>query len=131
MFKRNDGIGDNAIQNRFTALLKKSLHNRKVDYVMSLNKKYDKEFPIDLYNYSIGQEYDFLKAIINYEVIRSAFKNLSDRERKILVLHIIEDKDFNEIGKLFGLSYKGTATVFYKTISKLRESLGRYRDELW
>lgn len=76
--------------------------------------------------YLMGEEYDFLKAIIDFEVIRNALKNLSDRERKIIVLHIIQDKDFNEISKEFGLTYKGTATVFYRAISKLRHMLGRY-----
>ena len=40
MFKRNDGKGVNAVQNRFTALLKKALHNHKVDYIIAYNKTY-------------------------------------------------------------------------------------------
>lgn len=126
MFKRNDGIGDNAVQNKFTALLKRALCNRKLDYIKGLKIIIGRYLPLDDYMYLMGEEYDFLKVIIDFEVIRNALKNLSECERKIIVLHIIQDKDFNEISKEFGLTYKGTATVFYRAISKLRHMLGRY-----
>lgn len=130
MFKRNDGKGVNAVQNRFTALLKKALHNHKVDYIIAYNKKSGKEVPLTDYAYLIGEESDFIDAIIDYDTVRSALKTLTDRERKIIVLHILEDKDFSEIGAQLGLTYKGTATAFYRALNKLRETLGRYRDEL-
>ena len=77
----------------------------------------------------VGDEYDFIQAIIDYDVLKTALKSLSDREKKIIVAHILEDKDFAEIGRCLGLTYKGTATAFYRAITKLRETLGRYRDE--
>ena len=76
-----------------------------------------------------GDEYDFIQAIIDYDVLKTALKSLSDREKKIIVAHILEDKDFAEIGRCLGLTYKGTATAFYRAITKLSETLGRYRDE--
>ena len=128
MFKRNDGKGVNALQNRFTALLKTALRNRKIDYITEQGKRYGKEFPLVDYVGLAGDEYDFIQAIIDYDVLKTALKSLSDREKKIIVAHILEDKDFAEIGSL-GLTYKGTATAFYRAITKLRETLGRYRDE--
>ena len=127
MFKRNDGMGINAVQNKFTALLKTALRNRRIDYMVN-QKKYIKEVPIDEYA-TFGEEYDFIQAIVDYDVVRNAMKTLSERERKIVVMHILDDKDFAEIGKQFGLTYKGTATAFYRAIAKLREALERYRDE--
>ena len=129
MFKRNDGKGVNATQNRFTALLKKALHNHKVDYIIANNKRIVKEVPIIEYTHLLSEDSDFIDAIINYDTVRSALKTLTDRERKIIILHILEDKDFAEIGKQLGLSYKGTATAFYRALNKLRNALGRYRDE--
>jgi RNA polymerase sigma factor (sigma-70 family) len=129
MFKRNDGKGVNALQNRFTALLKTALRNRKIDYITEQGKRYGKEFPIVDYVGLAGDEYDFIQAIIDYDVLKTALKSLSDREKKIIVAHILEDKDFAEIGRSLGLTYKGTATAFYRAITKLRETLGRYRDE--
>lgn len=129
MFKRNDGKGVNALQNRFTALLKTALRNRKIDYITEQGKRYGKEFPLVDYVGLAGDEYDFIQAIIDYDVLKTALKSLSDREKKIIVAHILEDKDFAEIGRCLGLTYKGTATAFYRAITKLRETLGRYRDE--
>ena len=114
MFKRNDGKGVNALQNRFTALLKTALRNRKIDYITEQGKRYGKEFPLVDYVGLAGDEYDFIQAIIDYDVLKTALKSLSDREKKIIVAHI---------------TYKGTATAFYRAITKLRETLGRYRDE--
>lgn len=130
MSKRNDGQGVNAVQNRFTAMLKTSLHNHKVDYIEGKNKKLSREVPLEDYVYRLYDEDDFVRTIIDYDTVRSALKTLTDRERKIIVLHIIEDKDFAEVGKQVGLTYKGTATAFYRAMAKLRETLGRYRDEL-
>lgn len=127
MFKRNDGKGINAVQNKFTALLKTALRNRRIDYILH-QKKYDKEFSLDECQ-STGEEYDFIQAIVDFDVVKSALKTLSERERKIVLAHILEDRDFSDIGIEYGLTYKGTATVFYRAISKLREVLGRYRDE--
>ena len=126
MFKRNDGIGDNAAQNKFTALLKKSLHNNRINYMISYNRILYKELPLEQYSNFIEKSDDFVKTIVNCDAVRSALKTLSERERRIIVLHIIEDKDFSEISKEFGLTYKGTATVFYRAISKLRDIFGRY-----
>ena len=124
MFKRNDGKGVNALQNRFTALLKTALRNRKIDYITEQGKRYGKEFPLVDYVGLAGDEYDFIQAIIDYDVLKTALKSLSDREKKIIVAHILEDKDFAEIGRCLGLTYKGTATAFYRAITKLRETLG-------
>ena len=68
--------------------------------------------------------------MIDYEAVKNSLKVLTERERKIIILRILEDKDYSEIGKQMGLSYKGTATAFYKALKKLREALGRYQEEL-
>ena len=130
MFKRNDGIGVNATQNKFTAMLKFSIHNRKIDYMKTKGKILEKELFYNNHEYQMSEDYDFVQAIIDYDTVRTVLKTLSDREKKIIILHIWEDKDFEEIGKQFGLTYYGTATVFHRALKKLRETLGRYRDEL-
>lgn len=130
MFEKNDGKGVNAIQNKFTAMLKTALHNRRIDYIIKQNRIASREFPLTDYTELVGEEFDFLQAMIDYDAVKNALKILTERERKIIILHILEDKDFAEIGNLLGLSYKGTATAFYRAIKKLRETLGRYRDEL-
>lgn len=44
----------------------------------------------------VGDEYDFIQAIIDYDALKTALKSLSDREKKIIVAHILdEDRKIN------------------------------------
>ena len=62
MFEKNDGKGVNAIQNKFTAMLKTALHNHKIDYIIKHNRIANQEFPLTDYTEIIGEEYDFMQA---------------------------------------------------------------------
>lgn len=88
MFERNDGKGVNAIQNKFTSMLKTALHNHRIDYIIGRNRITSREFPLTDYTEIIGQEYDFVQAMIDYEAIKNSLKILTERERKIIILHI-------------------------------------------
>ena len=127
MFKKNNGKGINAVQNKFTALLKTALHNRRIDYILQ-QKRYYNEISLDEYIIADKTD-DFIQTIIDLDVVKIALKTLNERERKIVLAHILEDKNFADIGLEFGLTYKGTATVFYRAMTKLREILRRYHDE--
>lgn len=127
MFKRNNGKGINAVQNKFTALLKTALRNRRIDYILQ-QKRYYNEISLDEYIIADKTD-DFIQTIIDLDVVKNALKTLNERERKIVLAHILEDKNFADIGLEFGLTYKGTATVFYRAMTKLREILRRYHDE--
>ncbi len=127
MFKRNNGKGINAVQNKFTALLKTALRNRRIDYILQ-QKRYYNEISLDEYIIADKTD-DFIQTIIDLDVVKNALKTLNERERKIVLAHILEDKNFADIGLEFGLTYNGTATVFYRAMAKLREVLGRYNDE--
>lgn len=127
MFKRNNGKGINAVQNKFTALLKTALRNRRIDYILQ-QKRYYNEISLDEYIIADKTD-DFIQTIIDLDVVKIALKTLNERERKIVLAHILEDKNFADIGLEFGLTYKGTATVFYRAMTKLREILRRYHDE--
>lgn len=37
---------------------------------------------------------------------------------------MIDEKDFDEIGAEIGLTYKGTAAIYYRTLAKLRNLIG-------
>lgn len=127
MFKKNDGKGINAVQNKFTALLKTALRNRRIDYILQ-QKRYYNEISLDEYIIADKTD-DFIQTIIDLDVVKIALKTLNERERKIVLAHILEDKNFADIGLEFGLTYKGTTTVFYRAMTKLREILRRYHDE--
>ncbi|HBJ10147.1 MAG TPA: hypothetical protein DDY61_00205 [Ruminococcaceae bacterium] len=41
-----------------------------------------------------------MQGIIDYDVFKTALKSLSEREKKIIVAHILEDKGFAEIAEV-------------------------------
>ena len=92
MLKRNDSLGVNAIQNKFTAMLKTSLHSHKVDYLKGKLKIYDKEVPLEDYAYCICVKEDFVENIIDYNSVMAAINVLAYKEQKIISSHIIKDK---------------------------------------
>lgn len=130
MFKRNDGKGDNILQNRFTAFLKASMRNRKIDYIRNKSKTEGRETHLESYQGYHYDDYDFIDALAEYEALKSALSMLSVREREILTAHLIYNEDFSQIGRRYGLTYKGAASVFYRTVKKLRYIIGGYFNEL-
>lgn len=130
MFKKNDGKGENALQNRFTALLKVSLHNRKIDYIRNKLKFEGRETHFENYCGYPADDYNFIDALAEYDALKSALNMLSVREREIIIAHLIYDEDFSQIGRRYGITYKGAAAVFYRTVKKLKNIIGGYFNEL-
>lgn len=126
MYKKNDGKGINYIQNRFSAFLKMSLHNNRINYLKKQCRKTDNEVPIEKYEYYLSEDDTFARSLIDCEIIKKALNEISERERKIFLGHLLDEKDFEELGKVYGLSYKGAAAVFYRTLKKLRNTIGGY-----
>ena len=129
MFKTNDGYGDNAIQNRFTAMLVVSTRNKKLDFIEKRRKSSLRELSIDDYEFFLTDSNDFVDTLADLDVLRSALKLLDEKERNIIIEHIVGDKDFAKIGLQYGLTYKGTATVFYRAVKKIRNIIGRFNNE--
>ena len=50
-------------------------------------------------------------------------QKLNERERQIFLARTLEEEDFETLGAKFGLSYKGVAALYYRTIQKIRKSI--------
>lgn len=57
-------------------------------------------------------------------MLQWALRAIKDRERYVLLARVMDEKDFEQIGAEVGLSYKGAAAVYYRTIAKLRKLVG-------
>ena len=128
MLKRYDRIEGNTVQNRFTAMLKVAVRNKRIDYIKRISTIKNRELFIEDSTYRFGEESKEMQTILDYDLLRSALKSLTERERNIIVFHLIEDKNFEEVGRQFGLSYKAAAAAFYRAVQKLRTKIGRYYD---
>lgn len=97
MIKRNDGKGVNAIQNKFTAFLTVAARNRRKEYIENMHKSKAVISRTDLLESTFGKKEDRIEAIIIQDTLKTAVKQLVEREKKIFVLHVIEDRSFVEI----------------------------------
>ena len=50
-------------------------------------------------------------------------KQLDERERYVFLAHILDRCPFDVIGVQLGLSYKGAAAVYYRSIRKWKKSI--------
>lgn len=124
VYKRNDGTDEiNAIQNRFTAYLHHAVHNGRIDYLYKKNHPARLETPLENFE-ALSTQSDFSLYLAERDVLQRALRAIKDRERYVLLARVIDEKDFEQIGAEVGLSYKGAAAVYYRTIAKLRKLIG-------
>lgn len=121
----NDGSNiANVLQNQFTAYLSTAIQNTRKKYIHNRIKQSQKEIQIEEIEYiSDVQSTDFTELVTEVDTLLTILKTLNDRERQVLVARVIEEKSFDTIAKELGVSYKGAATIYYRTIAKLRKIL--------
>lgn len=125
---RDDGIDRNsAVQNQFTAYLKKAIHNRRIDYLYKKNPNLI--YLIDGIEYLADESEDPMALYAEYDLLNRALRKIKERERYILLARIIDDKSFDQIANEVGLGYKGTAAAYYRTLRKLRKILEDEKNE--
>lgn len=123
-YKRNDGTEEiNAIQNRFTAYLHHAVHNGRIDYLYKKNHPARLETPLENLE-ALPSQSDFTFHFAECDALQWALRTIQARERYILLAKVIDEKDFAQIGAEMGLSYKGAAAVYYRTIAKLQKLIG-------
>lgn len=117
MYKRNDGLTeDHRLQNQFTAYLRSAVHNGRIDYLRGKDKPQRIEIMLEDMDYLMAEESDFLLQLAEYEALRQALQEIKEQERYILLARVIDEKGFAEIADEVGLSYKGTAAVYYRIL---------------
>lgn len=128
MLKKNH---DNAIlQNRFTAYLKRAVHNKRIDYIYKHGLPQKMEVSIEDVDCLPEETRDFISAYSEYDLLQRALRSIRGRERYILLARIVEEKDFSQIAEEVGLSYGAATSVYYRTLKKLRKMLEVEFDEL-
>lgn len=125
MYKRKDKTNEaNAVQNLFTAYLKNAIHNARIDLLYKRNNPSRFEDVLDEQEQRLTNQMDFVDRLAEYDALQWALRMIKERERYILLARVIDEKDFDEIGAEIGLTYKGTAAVYYRTLVKLRNLIG-------
>ena len=52
-----------------------------------------------------------------------SLKELDERERQIFLARVLDDKSFEELAGVIGLSYKGVAAIYYRALRKIRNRM--------
>ena len=112
-----------------TAYLVSAVKRRRKDYLIQLYKRSSIESTVEVvYESEPSSEEVVLDKLPLMDVIENgalleALQKLNERERQIFLARTLEEEDFETLGAKFGLSYKGAAALYYRTIQKIRKSI--------
>ena len=131
---RNDGKGEtNILQNQFTRYLMTAIDRKKAELQRKKKRlRYHEQLSAD-YDYLVESVADgamlddlqFTEEFENAELER-ALQKLGKRERYILLMRVLEEREFLELAEEIGLKYKGVAAIYYRAIRKIQKEM---RDE--
>lgn len=120
--KRNSGIEkEDILRNQFTGYVKRAVHNRRIRYLMQLSKRQQKEIDLteaEMFLYDIS---DKVECSIEYIVLRQSLDSLKKKEYEIVLQRIVGERNFSEIAKDMGMTYKAVTSLYYRSIKKLQE----------
>ena len=131
MWQKNDGQNEaDKLQNRFTAYISVAIQRRRNAYIMQSVRQQRLETltenPVSVGEYDILDdilgELPLLMQLENDRLLYS-LKELDERERQIFLARVLDDKSFEELAGVIGLSYKGVAAIYYRALRKIRNRM--------
>lgn len=129
MWQRNNGQEETEkIQNRFTAYLVTAVRRKRAAYMNQKNKLIQMEYlsENESWHYQADISSDIfeelpLLAHLKNDRLFYALKYLNDRERYVFLERVLSETSFEELAAEMGLSYKGVAAIYYRTVKKMKE----------
>ena len=131
VWHRNEGQNeDDVLQNKFTAYLLSAVKRRRALYIetamrdVKINEAIEGTVADDAFEYDMDYYMDapvYMK--IQNEKLYQALFELSERERYVFFNRVLEEKSMDELAVELGLSYKGVAAVYYRTIQRIRNKM--------
>ena len=131
VWQRNEGHEqDDVLQNRFTAYLLSAVQRRKAQYIDTLMKVQqtstlieetvmDTGFDLEA---EVSQEIPLYMRLQNEKLFLS-LSRLTERERYVFFTRALDERSLDELASELGLSYKGVAAIYYRTIQKIKKSM--------
>ena len=137
MWQKNNGKSETEIvQNRFTAYLATAVKRRRNDYLQQQDRRQQiesltEDYPF-LLEYSIEQDMLLgLPVLMQLEdsALLCALKELSERERYIVLARALVGIGFEVLAEETGLGYKGVSAVYYRTVQKIKRKIEVMKNE--
>lgn len=121
MFKKNSGSKEHDIlQNQFTSYLSFAVGNARIDFIRAKIARLKREQVTDQYELLLTQEVVEIDTIFENEALSQAIKDIREKERIVFLSRVLDDKKFKDIAEELGMSEKGVAAIYYRTVKKLR-----------
>ena len=131
VWHRNEGQNeDDVLQNKFTAYLLSAVKRRRSLYIETamrdskINEAIEGTVVDDAFEFDMDYYMDapvYMK--IQNEKLYQALLELSERERYVLFNRVLDEKSMDELAVELGLSYKGVAAVYYRTIQRIKKKM--------
>lgn len=129
MIKRNNGTSkDDICQNQFTAYVVLAIKRRRQSYIKKKQRDNEKAAKIKkeaeqsesrITGYDMGSSIE-----PRNEKLMVAMQQLTSKERFVVTGYVLKGRSFQEIAQETGLTEKGAASAYYRSIKKLRAKMG-------
>lgn len=124
MYKKNEGISEtDKLQNRFSSYVSTSIHRERILYIKRKVRRLEFEVVLDEIHLNIADSTNFSDTFCENDSLTYALQKLSAKERHIFLTHVLDEKSFVQIADEMGMKWKSVATVYYRTVTKLKEIL--------
>ena len=131
VWQRNEGHEqDDILQNRFTAYLLSAVQRRKAQYIDTLRKVQQTSTLIEetVMDTGLDLEGEASQGIPLYmrlqnEKLFLSLSRLTERERYVFFTRALDERSLDELASELGLSYKGVAAIYYRTIQKIKKNM--------
>lgn len=137
MWQKNNGHSEaDKLQNQFTSYLSMAVQRRRKEYIIQAIRQKQVESLTE--NPVSNPEYDVLQDVLEElpllmrlenDTLLYALKELNERERQIFLARVLDEKSFEELAGMTGLSYKGVAAVYYRALRKIRNRMKEVDNE--
>lgn len=137
MWQKNKGQTESErLQNRFTAYLSRAIGCRRNEYLQQVMRRSRSESltdnPVSSLEYYVEQDvFEELPLLMQLEnnALLYALKRLNERERNIFLARVLDEKSFEELADILGISYSGAASIYYRAIRKIKNRMQEVEDE--
>ncbi len=120
LWNKNKGTSlDEVLQNQFSAYVKRSVYRHRVNYLTLKSKVSCHETNLDFLDKLPGISYDI--SYVELDALRRALQDIKEKERRIILAHIVEEKSFVEIAIELNMTYKAVTGLYYRVMEKLRK----------
>lgn len=139
---------DKELMREFSAYLKVAIMNEKKQYLQKLNKirsnetlMYDVEYEAERADVLLEESNNILRItgkidtkklldLIEDASLYNCVKRLKVEQKEILMLRIVYQMEFEEIGEVLDIAAKKAEYAYYNTIAKIRRSIGENHNDI-